>query len=611
MVRSSWPIWLALFAAVLAAYFVVYSRRVDMPADEGHMLAVTESLVKFGRFSVDHADNFQYIPEIALGRDGARYTKYGIGQSLAAAPLYALALVVPWLGLIDTVLLLNPLVTALTAVVLFVTCQTVYATRREALGVALVFAFCTPAFVYAKNFYSEPLSGLGLALASLGVAVMLTRRTASGALLAGIGIGLGMLVKSSAVIVAPILLFVVWRWGAPRRWRMALVAGAPVVVAAALIALYNTARFGNPLTTGYGSETFTTFPLVGALGLLFAPGRSLFLYAPMALVALYGAARLRRPPGFRAWVIGSFAAILLLHGAWDAWWGAWAYGPRLLVSTMPLLALGMLPVFEMAKKWGWGKRALLAAVLVASFLIQLPGVLVYRVSFFWKVMDATGPGINPDEVSLYSFQYFMPWSNVTDALAGKLDLAWKAGETASVDWLGFGIVALGAVIGAIGLLIAWRGGRTARVAAPVAALVVVATTFGGLAHFERADHNPFEGIIQAVTSVVPADSVVMLSGSDADTTQAFWNVNRGRLNLVGVPIDGYWVDRMMRPYLRQAVEQGKDVWALQLPDNSPGSLDEKMRAADLCESSRQAVPGAWLMHWEPCSGAGKSPNASD
>ncbi len=609
--RPSWPIWLALFAVVFAAYFVFYSRRFDMPADEGHMLAVTESMVKFGRFDVDHADNFQFIPEAAIGPDGSRYTKYGIGQSAAAAPLYALALALPWVGLVDTVQLLNPLVTALTAVVLFITCQAIYATAGEALAVALVYAFCTPALVYGKNFYSEPLSGLGLAVATLGAALMLTRRSARGALLAGVGIGLGMLVKSSAVVVAPVLLFVAWRWGAPRRLRLTLIAAAPVAAAAALIALYNVVRFGNPITTGYGTETFSTFPLVGAFGLLFAPGRSLFLYAPVMLAALYGAARLRQPPGLRVWLLGAFAAVLLLHGAWSTWWGAWAYGPRLIVPTMPLLSLGMLTVFQMAKGWGRVRQGLLGLLLAASFLVQMPGVLVHRVSFFWKVMEQTGPGINPDEVSLWNFDYFMPWSNVVDALAGKLDLTWKAGESAPVDRLGVALATLGVVVGAAALVLAWRGGRAARVGVVLASVLIAVTTIGALAHYQTADRNPFDGIAQSVTSVIPPNAVVMLSGADADTTQAFWNVNRSFLRFVGVPIDGYWVAHRMTPFLQRAGGQNQDVWALQLPDNAPGALNEKMQTANLCEATRQAVPGAWLIHWAPCPPSNAPSNPSD
>ena len=75
--------------------------------DEGEMVMVTESLVKWGRFSIEQADNVQYIAENTLGPTGDRYAKYGIGQSLAAAPLYLLALAIPQLGIIDTVLLPN------------------------------------------------------------------------------------------------------------------------------------------------------------------------------------------------------------------------------------------------------------------------------------------------------------------------------------------------------------------------------------------------------------------------------------------------------------------------------------------------------------------------
>ena len=180
-----WPLALSLFAVVFAAYMLAYTRSLDLAADEGHMFAVTQSLVKHGEFNVDHADNLQYIPATSLGPDGHRYAKYGLGQSLFAAPLYAVAIVLPPVGLLDATLLLSPLAMALAATMVFLTALEIGATRRQGLLTALIFAFATPALVYARNFYSEPVGALGYAVASLGLARTLTRRRAADALLAG------------------------------------------------------------------------------------------------------------------------------------------------------------------------------------------------------------------------------------------------------------------------------------------------------------------------------------------------------------------------------------------------------------------------------------------
>ncbi len=297
------------------------------------MFAVTESMVKFGRFDVSQANNLQYIHAAAIGRDGARYAKYGLGQSLAAAPLYMLGLALPELGLIDVVLLLNPLVGALGTVALMMAALELGASDRRAVAVALIYAFCTPAWVYAKNFYSEPLAALGFALACWGVAIMLVRRRPAGAVLAGVGIGLALLVRTSAAVAAPVLLLVALGYGGARRWRWALAATAPIAAAMLVVGLYNWIRFGNPAHSGYGDEGFSVFPWVGAWGMLFAPGRSLFIYAPIMLAAVPGLWASRRPAGLWPWLAGTVLAMLLLHGAWWSWWGAWSWGPRFLVPA--------------------------------------------------------------------------------------------------------------------------------------------------------------------------------------------------------------------------------------------------------------------------------------
>jgi hypothetical protein len=50
----------------------------------------------------------------------------------------------------------------------------------------------------------EPLAGLGFALSCWGIAIVLMRRQTAGAAWAGAGIGLSVLVISSAIIVAPL-----------------------------------------------------------------------------------------------------------------------------------------------------------------------------------------------------------------------------------------------------------------------------------------------------------------------------------------------------------------------------------------------------------------------
>lgn len=598
--RPVWPLALSLFAVILAAYVLAYTRSFDLAADEGHMFAVAQSLVKHGEFNVDHADNLQYIPPTSLGPDGHRYAKYGLGQSLAAAPLVALATAFPPIGLLDTTLLLSPLAMALTATALFLAALEIGASRRHALLTSLAFAFATPALVYAKNFYSEPLGALGYALASLGLARALNRRRSRDALLAGAGIALATLVKTSLIIVAPILLLALWGYAGGRRWRLALWACAPMLAALGVTAWFNWVRFADPIYSGYGGEGFSTFPLLGAAGLLVSPGRSLFVYAPILLAAAPGLWLLRQPRGLRWWLMGASLTLLLLHGAWVAWWGAWAWGPRLLVPTLPLLSLGLVGALRWARGRGWANMVL-GVLAGLGLLIQLPGALVSRIYFFWAVMEQTGPGVNPDEIANWDPRYWMPLGSLRIAQTGNLDVAWKPSQAAPIDWAGLGLALLGLGLAVALAVIAWRGGRWARQAAVLGVVAALGLALGTLAYYQRLDDNPYRELAARLDELVPPNGVILVHGSEASLTQALWNANRSRRRMVGVPTDEYWVGERLLPRLRRVAAEEADIWRLRLDDAESPALLAEMARLGLCEEPGEGgVSPARLYHWTPC-----------
>src|SRR5207253_2086134 len=70
--------------------------------------------------------------------------------------------------------------------------------------------------------------------------------------------------------------------------RRGVLAGLPVIVAVLLTLYYNDIRFGNPLDTGYlRDETLGVGSFwAGLAGMLFSPGRSMFVYSPILLASV-------------------------------------------------------------------------------------------------------------------------------------------------------------------------------------------------------------------------------------------------------------------------------------------------------------------------------------
>src|SRR5262249_2055928 len=145
--------------------------------------------------------------------------------------------------------------------------------RRTALAVVLLLAVASPLWIYTRDVFAEPLAGLGLMLFVLACEGWRQEGSPRQALLAGLGLGVSLLAKAAHVVLLPVAaLAALWaarRSQHPRRGA-AFAALAGLAAPLALAALYNWARFGSALESGYGEEIrqWTTPALEGLAGLL-------------------------------------------------------------------------------------------------------------------------------------------------------------------------------------------------------------------------------------------------------------------------------------------------------------------------------------------------------
>lgn len=339
---------LAIWLLLTGFYVLTMSGHTYSP-DEETMYIVTREIVLHGKVAVPVTKDDAAVSALRPGRGGGSYASYGIVPSLLAVPLFAVGMLVGREGLTFdyatrfAVTALNAAATAATAAVLALWALRLGARRRVAVTVALLYGVATFAWPYARTFFSEPLAALFLLLAADRADA--ARQTAMPWCMTWAGVAAGLLVATriASVVALPILvLFAVWplgkgwlRWTIPAGvwWLLGLLPGL------ALVAGYNMLRFGTPFATGYGNEadTFRTPVWTGLGGLLLSPGKSVWLYAPPALLAIPGALllwRQQRTVVLLAW--GLFAAHVLLYARWSAWDGG-AWGPRFLLTPLPLL----------------------------------------------------------------------------------------------------------------------------------------------------------------------------------------------------------------------------------------------------------------------------------
>lgn len=223
---------------------------------------------------------------------------------------------------------------------------------------------------------------------------------------------------SSAVIVAPLGLWIVWR-----SWRRA--AGVAAVGSAIMAAwlLLNVGIYGDlrgAAAAQLGRSTWTSAIAVPLMGVLLSPARGLFVYQPWLIIALLPAlptvrrrlqnridtssgrkarpAKLTAPSGW-AWPVLAAALLqIIMVACWKMWWGGHCWGSRLLADVIPLSALLCVAPAQILLA-GRGSRAVLASLIVLSLAVQLPGV--WTRAFDW---NAKPTSIDENPARLWSWR---------------------------------------------------------------------------------------------------------------------------------------------------------------------------------------------------------------
>jgi len=399
--------------ALLLALYVLTAAGYLAQGDEETMYRVTRNLaagagVAVGRETVRLpalvADNFLPTGPLdldttsaAAGARGGLYSKYAPGQSLLALPLWAVgrwldALWPQWpqLGPRLALALLNPLALAATGWLLFQFGLDLGYSPRLALVTTLAFGLASMAWPYVNTFYPQPATGFFLLLAAFAFYRWQKNPAARWAWWQGAALGAAILMRLTAAVAVPGLAVALLlaansgrvRWGAA--WRVA----TGVAAAIGLSLGYNWLRFGSPFDSGYYEVAWTTPPLLGLYGLLFSPGKGIFLYTPLLLLAV-GALPLffKKERGLALLIMLWWAGYLTCYSPYNFWTGGVNWGPRFL---LPLVAVSLLPLpailSDAQSRLAW---PLFAALFAAGLLIQLPAVAVDHVRYL-EQQRATG-----------------------------------------------------------------------------------------------------------------------------------------------------------------------------------------------------------------------------
>jgi hypothetical protein len=337
------------------------------------------------------------------------YAPFGIGLSLVAIPFYVASKLFGQQNLFIS--LVNPIFIACSVVMVYRIARALRWSPMHGVIAAIGFGLCTQAVQATTEFFSE--SAVTLSLLVLVFAVIRWGQDARYApLWIGLAAAAAALFREDSMFnvwvgLLAIPLFVPWAkiWNR-RSLAMVLI---PMAASLAWSLWYNELRYGS-LTATEKTVTPSGFstPLgFGLHGLLFDPGKGLFVFDSLAILGVIGlVALLFRNRPVAALFLLLIVPRLFFFAKFDLWAGGWAWGPRYLFPVVPLLVLAAV---ELLRAFHRGTVAGIAVRVSAVVLVMVSVAINYlsiRVPYEqWLQILAWGPASTQTKVGLHQMSF--------------------------------------------------------------------------------------------------------------------------------------------------------------------------------------------------------------
>ncbi len=409
-----------LLSALIVCMMLTISHGV-MGTDAYQTYMTAESMV------VDHDLNIanqkhdwpsQYSSPQFFGTDGingGKFCRQDLGLALYLVPFYSIGRLAAfpfqepmksYLTMFLSTLWAMPLASILSILLLYTTVK-----RLTNAGLAftsvVLFWFASPFSVYARESMSESLLGLLVTLyfyANYG-----KPRSIRSNWLSWIALGLLPLVKFAYLLLSVALWIadsVTDRKQGIVENRRIFISALPMIVSVAVDLGFNWFRFHqlkpaysiseNPVA--YYTLSLSGF-MRGIIGLWMSPTKSILLYAPAALIGLFGLYRL--PSSFsevRLRAILVIGLLTLIHAPLIFWHGDGAWGPRYLMPALPALIICGMIWLDQYKSVPAARKICMAAAIL-GIAVQFPAWFV-KPAITRNLHESVEPGQNVPYFSL-------------------------------------------------------------------------------------------------------------------------------------------------------------------------------------------------------------------
>lgn len=314
---------------------------------------------------------------------------------ILAAPLYAIATVLNLSTIHFVFLFLNSTIIATSAVVMFYLGKEIFKSERIGFVLSLIFGITSYIWPYTTSMFARP---LGILFLMISIYLILHQKNRKGIVvpfLAGFSIALSSLSHPHFLMLLPaVFVFGIYEFRKDKRHLMMFVSAVLILL---LILGYLNYTVRDSFFQYVGFVDYPQFEQIakgnflemfeGVYGFLFSPGRSIFLYFPLALVFPFGMYYLYKKDKGLSILLISLILITYLYVATSYWWYWNPYwGPhRFLLPLIPLITISLgslISKFSTAARWKWS----IVSLSIVGFFVNLMGNLVwvqYAFSFAW------------------------------------------------------------------------------------------------------------------------------------------------------------------------------------------------------------------------------------
>ena len=384
--------------------FYYFTNAADFKVgDEFAIRSMAKSFVNTGKLELQISEENLSIAEECCIKNprGLYYIKWGVGQALVQAPFYVLYNFAQFLfnpeknerdSYLYEILILHlcpSIVSAIGCYLVFLMGITFGFSKRMSVFICLLYGIATIAWPYSKSLMSDTTLNVAI-LGGVYGAISYNKSGRSFFLfVSAFCMGFALLTKITSAVIVPIICLYLFLSAQTRRSfsKIIFIFMPLILIFLGAEFMYNLMRYDNIFKFGYGYGRdglfgFNTPISFGLWGLLLSPGKSIFLYSPIAILSLFAARPFYRAHRKEALLFLTVCVVfLLLHARWWAWSGDWAWGPRFLLIITPYL---LIPVGYFFNRWDqfslWVKK-MICILIAASIFVQVLGISIHPFTF--------------------------------------------------------------------------------------------------------------------------------------------------------------------------------------------------------------------------------------